>query len=256
VRIYVLTQEDSFYLPRILDHLLAARDDVVGIGVVPGELRTRHAIRYLQLMGWRDFLLQSLRLAAYKIADLASRVLPLARSFSIRGAARRGGVSCEPVPDVNAPPFVDRLRVLGVDLVVSLSCPQVFKRALLTVPRYGCINLHGALLPRLRGLLPSFWALALGDTETGVTVHYMEDNIDGGDVILQERIRIRADDTVHSIVERGKVEVGRFLLVEAIERIAAGDAPRGQVDITQGSYFSYPGPAAIAEFRSRGRRFI
>jgi methionyl-tRNA formyltransferase len=256
VRIYLLSQEDAFYLPRLLDQLLVARRDVVGIGVVPGELRAAHARRYWALMGSRAFALQVLNLAAHRGLGLAGRVVPLARSYSVADAARRHRVPLERVPDVNAPAFVDRLRARAVDLLVSLACPQVLRRDVLRVPARGAINLHGALLPDYRGLLPAFWVLANGEPHTGVTVHYMSEDVDRGPVILQARVPIRPDDTVHTLVQRTKLEIGGPLLVRAIAQIEQGTAARRPSDPGAGRAFGYPDADAIRRFRARGRRFV
>ena len=256
MRIYVLTQEDAFYIPRILDTLLARRRDVIGLGVVPGELRPGRALRFLRLMGPRDFALQSVNLAWHQARDLVARLLPGARSWSVAGAARRARVPLDHVQQVNAPEFLASLRARGVDLIVSIACPQIFLAELLALPARGCINLHGALLPRYRGMLPSFWVLARGEAETGVTVHWMDARVDQGDIVLQRAVPIRADDTVHRLVMRSKVEFGRDLVIAAIEAIERGDAPHVPMDMSGASYVSFPDAAAVAEFRRRGRRFI
>ena len=117
MRIQVLTQEDAFYIPRILDLLLEKRRDVVGVAIVPGELQAGRALRFLRMMGPRDFALQVLNLAWYRVLDLLSRVRPLSTSHSVAAAARRGRVPIEHVPNVNAPEFVAALRARGVDAV-------------------------------------------------------------------------------------------------------------------------------------------
>ena len=256
MRIQVLTQEDAFYIPRILDLLLEKRRDVVGVAIVPGELRAGRVLRFLRMMGPRDFALQALHLAWYRLLDLLGRLVPLPSSHSVSGAARRGRVPVERVPRVNAPEFVAALRARGVDLLVSLACPQKLGPELLAVPARGAINLHGALLPRYQGIFPSFWVLAKGEPETGVTVHWMDERLDHGDVLLQRTVRIESGDTVHSLVRRSKVDVGRHALLEALERIERGDAPRQPMDLSRASYFTYPDAVAVREFRARGRRFI
>ena len=256
MRIYVLTQEDAFYLPRLLDHLLDARRDVVGIGVVPGELRAAHARRYWTLMGSRAFALQVANLAAHRVLELAGRVVPLARSYSVADAARRHRVPIERVRAVNAPDFVARLRARAVDLLVSLACPQILRRDVLSVPARGAINLHGAWLPDYRGVLPAFWVLANGESQTGVTVHYMSEKVDLGPIIAQERVPIRADDTVHTLVQRTKLEVGGPLLVRAIRGIEQGTAAGRPSDPGAGRAFGYPDADAVRRFRARGRRFV
>lgn len=256
MRIYVLTQEDAFYIPRMLDHLFRARHDLIGVGIVPGEMQPGHVRRYLKMLGVRDFVVTGARLAAHRALDAAARALPLGTSFSVAGACRRAGVPAHLVPKVNAPEFVDQLRRQGVDLLVSIACPQVMKKDLLAVPARGAINIHGALLPRYQGLLPSFWVLARGESETGVTVHWIDEKLDHGAILAQRRVPIEPGDTVHSLVRRSKIEIGKQLLVEAIAAIERGDAPRVPMDHSQASYFSYPDDAALKEFRRRGRRFI
>lgn len=256
MKIYVLTQEDAFYIPRILDHLLAVRRDVAEVAIVPGEMRTGQVGKYLRFMGPRDFTLQVLNLLVHKVLDVASRVFPTPYSTSVAGAARRARVPSRVVPRVNDPDFLAHLRKLEVDLIVSIACPQRLRGDLLQLPARGCINLHGSLLPRYQGLLPSFWVLARGERETGVTVHWMNEEIDAGELLLQEKLAIEPGDTMHSLVLRSKVGVGRQLLTRAIERIERGDAPRQPMDTSRATYFAFPDPAAVAEFRGRGRRFI
>jgi len=256
VRVYVLTQEDAFYIPRLLDQLLTARRDVVALGVVPGELRAGHARRYLGWMGPRAFTLQLANLAAHRALEHAGRVLSFGRSYSVADAARRHQVPLERVPAVNAPVFVASLRARAVDLLVSIACPQILRREILGVPARGAINLHGALLPDYRGLLPGFWVLANGESQTGATVHYMSEHVDQGPVILQERVPIRDHDTVHTLVQRTKVEVGGPLLIRALELIEQGTAMPLTMNPNAGQAFGYPDAEAVARFRARGRRFI
>jgi len=254
VRIQVLTQEDAFYIPRILDLLLEKRRDVVGVAIVPGELQAGRVMRFLRMMGPRDFALQALNMGWYKLLGLFDGLL--AGSHSVAAAAKRRRVPVERVARINAPEFIASLRERGVDLLISLACPQKLSPALLAVPGRGAINLHGALLPRYQGIFPSFWVLAKGERETGITVHWMDEKLDHGDVLLQRSVAIEPGDTVHSLVRRSKVDVGRHMLLEALERIERGDAPRVPMDMTRASYFTYPDDAAVREFRARGRRFI
>ena len=92
MRIQVLTQEDAFYIPRILDLLLEKRRDVVGVAIVPGELRAGRALKFLRMMGVRDFALQVANLAWYRVMDLLSRVLPCRRAT--RSRPQRAAHAC------------------------------------------------------------------------------------------------------------------------------------------------------------------
>ncbi|NJL54646.1 hypothetical protein HC928_05220 [bacterium] len=94
------------------------------------------------------------------------------------------------VNDVNAPDFVTRLKSLEPDYLISAAYPQIFRTALLNVPKHGCINFHPSLLPQFRGAHPHFWAIATGAEETGVTAHFMTEDLDAGDIISRRTIPI------------------------------------------------------------------
>jgi methionyl-tRNA formyltransferase len=229
---------------------------VVGVGIVPGELRRGHVRRYLNLMGPRDFAVQIANLAGHRACEVLGRVVPFRKSFSVADAARRHRIPCERVPKVNDAAFVASLRAREVELIVSVACPQVLKADILSVPKRGAINIHGALLPDYQGMLPSFWVLANGEPHGGVTVHYMDEQIDNGDIIVQQPVPIEARDTVHSLVKRAKIGIGKHLLVDAIDKIERGEVKRTKMDTSRARYFSFPDAEAVRRFRARGRRFI
>ena len=122
------------------------------------------------------------------------------------------------------------------------------------MPKRGVINVHPALLPRNRGLFPYFWALANGDDESGVTVHWVDPSFDTGAILVQKPLSISADDTVISLAEKS-AELGADLLVEAVNLIIQGDPPRNAQDVTAASYYSWPSSEAVRRFYQRGRRY-
>ena len=128
--------------------------------------------------------------------------------------------------------------------------------AALAVGMAGYAVVFGAWLPDYRGVLPAFWVLANGESQTGVTVHYMSEKVDLGPIIAQERVPIRADDTVHTLVQRTKLEVGGPLLVRAIRGIEQGTAAGRPSDPSAGRAFGYPDADAVRRFRARRRRFV
>jgi len=116
------------------------------------------------------------------------------------------------------------------------------------------INIHAALLPKYRGMMPCFWVLAKGEEKTGVTVHYLNEHVDDGNIILQNTIDISPQDTLHSLQSK-VANVGAAVLLESLQRIERGNLD-GIVRQGDGSYYSFPTKEATKEFRSRGRRFI
>lgn len=138
--------------------------------------------------------------------------------------------------DVNAAPWPDRIRAAAPDLLFSFYYRSMLKKEVLDLPRLGALNLHGSLLPKYRGRAPVNWALVKGETETGVTLHFMTEKPDAGDIVGQSAVPIAFDDTALTLF--GKMEdAAARLLDELLPRIANGEIPRRPNDLARGSYF-------------------
>src|SRR4051794_3198675 len=105
-------------------------------------------------------------------------------------------------PKIKAPDAVAEIAELRPDVVVVMAYGQILPRAVLDIPRTACLNLHASLLPRHRGAAPIQAAILAGDSETGVTVMYMDEGLDTGDVLLEKRIAIAPDETGGSLHDR------------------------------------------------------
>ena len=124
---------------------------------------------------------------------------------------------------VNAAASVDWLRSLDLDLCVSMSFDQIFKKAVIEVPRFGIINCHAGHLPQYRGRNVLNWVLINGEPYFGITVHYVDEGIDTGDILVRERFNIMPEDTYCTLLKKSIEECPR-LLMEAINSIATGSA--------------------------------
>ncbi|MDO9135806.1 methionyl-tRNA formyltransferase [Hydrogenophaga sp.] len=113
------------------------------------------------------------------------------------------------------------IEAAQADVMVVAAYGLILPQWVLDVPRLGCLNIHASLLPRWRGAAPIHRAIEAGDTETGVTIMQMDAGLDTGDMLLTERLPIRADDTTGSLHDRLAVLGGR-LIVEALEIAACG----------------------------------
>src|SRR5437588_5266198 len=97
---------------------------------------------------------------------------------------------------------VAEIRALAPDVIVVMAYGQILSRAVLEIPRIACLNLHASLLPRWRGAAPIQAAIAAGDRETGMTVMYVDEGLDTGDILLQRKIDILPNDTGGSLHDR------------------------------------------------------
>ncbi len=144
---------------------------------------------------------------------------------SVAARAREAGIPVVVPPDVNARDVVERIATLAPDFLFSFYFRQVLKPEILGVPSRGALNLHGSLLPRYRGRCPVNWVLLHGETETGVTLHYMEPKPDTGDIVAQRRVAVADDDTAYTLT-RKLGDAARELLRETFPALLAGTAPR------------------------------
>lgn len=121
----------------------------------------------------------------------------------------------------------DYLRIVksDPDLIVTCAYGQIIPKELLDYPKYGCINVHASLLPKLRGGAPIHRAIIEGYEKTGITIMYMDEHMDSGDIISQRETDIAIEDTVDSLSARLKI-MGRDLLLETLPCIIDGSVVR------------------------------
>jgi methionyl-tRNA formyltransferase len=142
-----------------------------------------------------------------------------------RETAERLGVPVLMPADVNSPQSVAELAGLEPELIIVVAYGGILRAELLALPPLGCMNVHFSLLPRYRGAAPVQWALANGDSETGVTTMYLNPRVDAGDIILQDRLPIEPRDTGGSLSSR-LAQRGAVLLTRTLDAIRDGTARR------------------------------
>ena len=121
--------------------------------------------------------------------------------------------------------FIEKIKNLNPDVICVVAYGKILPKEILEIPKYGCINVHGSLLPKYRGAAPIQWAVLNGDKETGVTTMYMDVGMDTGDIILKEKVEIGEDETTGELWDRLS-KIGGKLLVETLKQIEEGTAPR------------------------------
>lgn len=156
--------------------------------------------------------------------------------------------------DVNNAETLSQIKAWQPDLIISNYLNQLIKAELIQLPTKGTINIHPALLPRNRGLFPYFWVLTAGDRETGVTIHWVDEKFDTGDLLMQEKIPVGLNDTIISLSYKSAA-VGADMLVEAVKLISNGNPPQIPQNHDQASYHSWPKLADQRRFRKAGGQY-
>ena len=161
---------------------------------------------------------------------------------SVRELAWQNHLPVYQPEDPNRPEFVEALRGLEPDFVFSCYYRHMLKKPLLELPKQGALNLHGSLLPQYRGRVPVNWVLVHGETETGVTLHYMVPKADQGDIVAQKRVPITGEDTALTLFARVTVAAAE-LLRDTYPLLRTGKAPRAPQDHDRATYFGGRTPA-------------
>ena len=117
--------------------------------------------------------------------------------------------------------FIEEIKSLKPDVIVVVAYGKILPKEILQIPKYGCINVHGSLLPKYRGSAPIQWAIIKGEEKTGITTMYMDEGMDTGDMLLKEEIDIDYNDTYGTLYEKLK-KIGGNLIVETLDKIADG----------------------------------
>jgi methionyl-tRNA formyltransferase len=254
-RVIIITQDEPFYVPIFLDTFLTHLDknryhiDMVCMLPVFNETPSTLIKRSYAFYGFRDCIERGL---AYAVTKGLNRFH--LSDTSVQRIAERHGIEVRKVDDVNSLPFLETLHCKRPDVIISVSSTQIFRDAILRIPRYGCINVHSAKLPKYRGMMPNFWAMYHGDEKAGITVHTMDKEIDKGKIIVQGEVSILPDDSLDSLIKKSKRR-GAELVLEALEKIRNGEAELKDY-VGEGSYFSFPTREDVREFRRRGYKLL
>lgn len=161
---------------------------------------------------------------------------------SVAALARSAGIPVVTPDDVNTDDSVATIAAVKPDFLFSFYYRSMMKPRVLALPSRGALNLHGSYLPRYRGRAPVNWVLVNGETETGVTLHEMDEKPDHGAIVAQRRIAIGRDDTALSLTRKLAAE-SRLLLRAVYRKLVDGTAPRMPQDHTRSSYFGGRKPA-------------
>jgi|CXWL01.1.fsa_nt_gi methionyl-tRNA formyltransferase len=151
-------------------------------------------------------------------------------------AARAHGVPIHTPEKVSTPEWIEKVRQLAPDLILSVYYRHMISTQILDLARLGAFNMHGSLLPRFRGRAPINWALVHGATETGMTLHRMVKRADAGNIVDQEGVAIGPRDTAEEVF-RKVLPLARQVLARQIDALLSGTAPETPQDESLATYF-------------------
>lgn len=258
LRVIVMTQNDKFFIPTNIRKASTVCDIIEVVQVDCKHSLDNKLKEYLKWFGFWQCAKMGVVSTWYKIKNIFDAIFKYKvhkGSFSVKGVSKYIGTPFKIITNSNSPEFIEHVRELNPDLIISYSAPQIIKETLLSVPKYGIINVHGSLLPDYRGCFPSFWYLFNDEKVGGATVHYMSAKIDDGAIIRQDSVDISNCKSMFQIMKKTKY-LGGELMMKAIEDIANESVNAVPNDTNKGRYFTWPTVEQGKEFRKKGKKLI
>lgn len=243
MKIFIITQQEPFFIYKVVKQLL--EDDahqVVGGTVLKAKrvnksrwsyIRERTSVYTMWELFWVTY--------AYFICKLKGR--------KITSLMHQHQVPVLETEDVNNPDYVLKVKAAQPDVIVSISPPQLFKKELLqAVPH--CLNAHASLLPRHRGVFGTWWTLFYGDKEAGITIHTMDEAVDKGEIMWQERIPVQQGETQFSLACSTKALIAPSIW-KCLELLEKGQL-KPMEPKEKATYNYAPAKADEKQFRQKG----
>ncbi|MGZ3884352.1 MAG: methionyl-tRNA formyltransferase [Bacteroidia bacterium] len=246
MRIYIITMEDPVYTLDFFKDIIRERHgDIVGLTLAKGDRlkigKKRSKLIYvaslLLIMGPLVFAKHSLTTVWFKLRKKMSR-RGICKNPSIAAFASDYKIPVSETDNPNAKEFLEYLKSLNIDIIINQS-QFIIKKELLAIPKIGVLNRHNALLPKNRGRLTPFWVKYKNETETGVSIHFVDEGIDSGKIVVQEKFDVTPKDTFNSIV-RKNYQIASKAMLKAIALLEVGTHTFMENDDALATYNTVP----------------
>jgi methionyl-tRNA formyltransferase len=254
MKIHIITMEDPLYTVGFFKEIIEARHkDIVGLTIAKGNRlkignkrsKSTYLLSLFLVMGipcFADYLFQTFW---YKLRKRFAFLGPATLAAFSRGY----GIPVDYTDDPNCPEYLERLSAKAPDVIINQS-QFIIKKELLSVAPLGMLNRHNALLPKNRGRLTPFWVLYRQERETGVSIHFVDEGLDSGAIVVQKRFPVEPGETFRSLVRKNYVCAPKAML-EALKKIDRGDRDFLENPDSKATYNTIPTLAEAWNYRKR-----
>lgn len=253
MNLILITQNEPFYLKSNIEYLIKnLPENCKIVGCIVSDVSPfgkkesflQKALSTLKIFGFKFFLRYALRFIKIKLFDSDLKKYLLNENIEI---IYLDG-------SINSDSSLSKIRNFKPDLLISIAGNEIFKKNLIDLAPEGCLNLHTAMLPKYRGLMPTFWAMKNNEEYLGVSVFFVDEGIDSGPIIFQEKIKIE-DQTMEDLIKETKL-LGMQGIIKSIRMIMSKKYELIENDDKKSTYFSFPKRKDVREFISNGKKFF
>ena len=260
MRIFFIVDEFPFFLPKYLDAViigLKGKHEIVGITplMTPKNHKTLYDYIKSQMfnLGFASIVKLGIEYSKLKAKYILFSFNIIKNPAGISQVAKKHKIKIINTTNVNDEKYLELLKKKKIDIIVS-SCSQIFKNKLLNIPQTSCINRHSALLPAYGGLFPIFQAMIHNEKIVGASVHKMITEIDKGEILAQQKFKIKKNETLFSLY-RKSYEVSVEVTLNAIHKLS-GKRYKKIKSTTKPSYYSFPSKDDWNTFFKKHKKII
>ena len=258
LNIFFVIDETTFHHPVFFNNFVNnLKDNLVGVGLVTKIKKKNNLENYFFENLKKLFISEIFKLLYLKYSSIIFDKFSYFtnKNYTVKSILKKNNINYfEIYYDINKEEYLKKIKQLNIDIIIS-SNSLIFKKELLSIPKICTINRHSALLPSYGGLLPVFQSFIHGEKFTGVSIHYMNNKIDDGEVIVSESIKINKTDTLNSLYERC-FSISSNLILNALDMIRNKEYKFSNNNKNKKSYFSFPTESDWLIFRKKGGKII
>ena len=254
MKIVIITQNEPFYLADNLSYLMEIMpkhskivgcvvNDVSPFGKREGFVQK--AKKTYDIFGLKFFMHYSLKFIRSKL-QRSKKISNVLNNFDIDRIVLN--------KHINHPESVKSIKKYDPDLLISILGNQIFKEPIIDLAPKGCLNLHTALLPKYRGLMPTFWVMKNDEEFTGVSVFFVDKGIDSGPIVVQEKVKI-GNKSQEELIKHTK-KIGMESIAKAVDLIEKDQINLIENNDVEETYYSFPERKDVIDFVSKGKRFF
>ncbi len=250
--------EDPLYTAGFIRDIIKARHkDIAGLTIAKGgrlkigrkRSKTAYLFSLFLIMGPYHFFRNSFKTLLFKTKKRLAGVVPGIKSPGLAEYASGFDIPVSYTSNPNDELFLAKLRQAAPDVIINQS-QFMIKKPLLDLAKIGMLNRHNALLPKNRGRLTPFWVLFNGEKETGVSIHFVNEGIDAGQIVVQKKIPVSSRETFNTLVEKN-YKIASDAMLEALERVENSSEDFIPNDDQNATYNTVPTIQEAIRFRFR-----
>jgi methionyl-tRNA formyltransferase len=257
INVAIVTVDEPFYIPSTLKSLIDMSPkyiryvSIILVPITPKKIsQWRFIYNQIQVLGISQFIKFATLYAKRKLINAISY-----REYSVAKVAKNNGIPVYKTDSLKSESFIEYISSLSLDIILSIASSRIFGRSILSVPKLGCINVHAGMLPKYRGINPSFWVLLNQEKKSAVTVHYINEQIDDGDIIQQDIFDIDGITRLHDLYMK-ILEVAPNTILKSLFSIEENNIKTTKNERSKSSYYSFPKKEDGKKFRDLGLTYI